>query len=54
MRGCKLDLLIPVIGRIYEAVPDPRLWGEVVSAVVDVQRATKVLLFSLPLSLASE
>lgn len=44
MREIKLDPLIPIIGRIYEAALDPQLWGEVVSAVADVQRAGKALL----------
>lgn len=46
MSAYRLDPLLPVIDRIYEAALEPRLWGEVVSAIVDIQRAGKALLFS--------
>ena len=32
MSAYRLDPLLPVIDRIYEAALEPRLWGEVVSA----------------------
>jgi hypothetical protein len=42
-----------LVGRIYEAALDPRLWGEVVASVVDAQRVDKGLLVKPLLSFAS-
>lgn len=38
--------LLPLIGRIYDASLDARIWGEVATEVAEIQGAPKALLFS--------